>query len=266
MVLYLTEGILNESVSGDEVIKAIDDRVGVLIRYKGENNEHTGVRYIEPYVYGSTSAGNPAIRAYQYYGDTKRGVPAWKLLRLDRIESWEPTSNKFEIEPQARGWAAEAFNGNDRSLSSIYKVVELEERPQTDLEKMKARTRQLKNSKPLNISDINKLNKPDKSTEKQSGPIGDNVPDIGVKNPEAEKTERQTPTPLNTDGTPKNNETQPPVRQEPKSTGPVVGDTENKEQRSPDELMSDDKFREMLRRNLELTDKEKQRRCFSLGN
>ena len=46
--------------------------------------------------------------------DTKRGVPSWKLLRLDRITSWKPTDNKFNIDPKARGFAKEAFNGDDK--------------------------------------------------------------------------------------------------------------------------------------------------------
>jgi hypothetical protein len=271
VTLYLTEGILNESVSGDEVIKAIDNRVGVLIRYSGENNEHTGVRYIEPYVYGSTTANNPAIRAYQYYGDTKTGTPAWKLLRLDRIESWQPTDNKFDIEPQARGWAAEAFNGNDKSLPNIYRVVELGEQPMTDLEKLRARTRRIQQGNTVNINDINGLNQsketPVKNVEKkQTGPIGDNQPNTGVNNPETDNKTKQSSKPLNTNGTPKNNEAQPPVRQEPKSNGPIVGDTTNPEENNKDELMSNDQFRDMLKRNLELTDREKQKRGFDLRN
>lgn len=271
MVLYLTENTLNESVSGDEVIKAIDNRVGVLIKYKGEDNQHTGVRYIEPYAYGLTTANNPAIRAYQYYGDTKRGVPAWKLLRLDRIESWKPTNDTFDLEPQARGWAAQAFNGNDKLLPTIYKTVELDEEPVTDLEKLRAKTRRIKQGTNVNINDINRLNHQNdtlKTSEpkKQAGPIGDNKPDGGVNNPEANKIVKQQSKPLNANGTPKNNEAQPPIKQEPQLNGPIVNDTVNPQEKSVEELMSNDDFMKMLRRNLELTDKEKQKRDFSLNN
>ena len=75
----------------------------------------------------------------------------------------------------------------------------------------------------------------------------------------------QTSTPLNTNGTPKNDETQPPVRQEPKANGPVSGNPTNPKENNPDELMSNDQFRDMLKRNLELTDKEKEKRGFKLG-
>ena len=265
MVLYLTEDILNESVSGDEVINAIDNRVGVLIKYKGDDNEHTGVRYIEPYVYGVTSANNPAIRAYQYYGDTKTGVPAWKLLRLDRIESWKPTNNVFDLEPQARGWAAEAFNGNDKLLPNIYRVVQLGEEPITDMDKLKARTRQLKQGNTVNIKDFDKV-KQNGEEKNQSGPIGNNQPNFGVDNPEANSVKKDMSTPLNTDGTPKNNESQPPVRQPKKSNGPVIDDATNPEKNNPEELMSNDQFRDMLRRNLDITKKEKEKRKSDLKN
>ena len=230
MILYLRKNLLKESVSGDSVIDAINNRRGVLIKYHGENNTHTGARYIEPYVYGLTTANNPAIRAYQYYGDTKRGVPQWKLLRLDRIESWEPTDNTFDLEPQARGWAAEAFNGNDKLLPTIYSTVELGAAPQTDLERLRARTKQLKQSKPINIDTINKMNQANgtstqTSKEKQSGPIGNNTPTIGTKEPTAQPKAVQSYQALNTDGTPKMKQDQPPVKQEPKTSGPVVQDT-----------------------------------------
>ena len=257
---------MKEAVSGDEVSKSIEDRVGVLITYKGENNEHTGVRYIEPYVYGSTSKNNPAIRAYQYYGDTKTGVPRWKLLRLDRIESWQPTENKFEIEPQARGWAAQSFNGNDKSLPSIFKVVELGESPLTDLERLRARTKQLKQNKPVNINQLVQKEKPIQQNtlkpqnKQQKGPIGDNIPDNGYVNPETEvKTEPSTP--LNNDGTPKTNTTQPPVKQEPQKNGPITGDPTNPEENKAEDLMSNDQFRDMIKRNLEITDKEKSKKA-----
>lgn len=266
MILYINENILNESVSGDDVIKAINDRVGVLITYNGEDNEHHGVRYIEPYVYGLTTANNPAIRAYQYYGDTKRGVPAWKLLRLDRIESWEPTENKFEIEPQARGWAAQAFNGDDKLLPTIYCVVELGRNPESDLDKLRARTRQLQQSKPVNINNINNIGSKPNQNNKQSGPLGKNEPDIGTNKPIDNDDNKKASTPLNTNGTPKNDTSKPPVMKEPKSNGPIVGDATNPDENKAEDLMSNSQFADMLRRNLELTNKERNRRGLNLKN
>lgn len=261
MVLYLTEGILNESVGGDQVIDAIDKRVGVLITYNGEDNDHYGVRYIEPYVYGSTVRNNPAIRAYQYYGDTKKGVPKWKLFRLDRIESWQPTDNHFDLEPKARGWAAQAFNGNDKLLPTIFKVVELGEEPVTDLDRLRARTKQLQQSKPVNINQIqNQKSQQQVKTSNQSGPVGTPQKQVNIEKPEGTSTEKLSPTPVNNDGSPKINPVQPPVKQDQKQSGPIVGSDTTQNKKNPEELMSDEKFKEMLRRNLETTRKEKEKR------
>lgn len=274
--------LLNEYVSADKVSKAIDNRQGVLITYKAKTSNmrngykkqrrsdkklHTGPRYIEPYVYGLSKANNPVIRAYQYYGDSKKGVPAWKLLRLDSIESWQPTDNTFDVEPRARGWAAQAFNGQDKSMSAVYKVVDLNKSEnQTDLDKLRAKTKSLKQNKPVNISDI------DKMKEKQTGPIGDNKPTVGT--PNVEEPEKNTESPLNTNGTPKTDTTEPPVEQEPKQSGPIVGDTTtDQEENKPEELISDEDFMDaikrsdMIKRNLELTRMEKKKRNVDmLGN
>lgn len=132
MVLYLTENTLNEAVSSQSIVDALNKRQGVWINYASEDG-HTGKRYIEPYVYGVTKAGNDAIRAFQYNGDTKRGVPHWKLFRVDRISTWEPTNNIFETEPKARGWAAEAWNNNgDKSLTRIYNIVNFNDKTKTN--------------------------------------------------------------------------------------------------------------------------------------
>jgi len=292
VVLYLTEGFINESVAGDEVVKAIDNRVGVLITYSGENNNHGGVRYIEPYVYGATTQNNPAIRAYQYYGDTKRGVPKWKLFRLDRIESWEPTENHFELEPKARGWAAQAFNGNDKLLPTIYKVVELGEEPLTDLERLRAKTRQLQQNKPINIKQLqqnqNQGNQqPVQQEPKQSGPIGNPTPANGPEKPDnvGSQPQQSQPVKQQKQQTQPDNTENPPIQQEPKQNGPIVGNTTNqngnessendkfinnmynwwKNKPESEKSMSDEQFRDMIKRNLELTQKEKEKRGLNVG-
>ena len=42
--------------------------------------------------------------------------------------------------------------------------------------------------------------------------------------------------------------------------GPITGDATNPQDASAEELMSSDDFKKMLQRNLEITNKEKQRR------
>jgi hypothetical protein len=255
VVLYLSKDVVNESVSGEQVIDAIDGRKGVIITYSGEDNEHYGPRYIEPYVYGVTSKGNPAIRAYQYYGDTKKGVPKWKLFRLDRVNSWEVTDETFDTEPKERGWNANTFNSNDLKLPVIYKTVELGEKPVTDLERMKARTRQLQKGKPVNINQLQST----PQVKKQTGPI--------VQNQQAnqEPIQKQDSNPLNRDGSEKQYGSEPPVKQPPKQEGPIV-EPEKQPEKTDNEPFDNKEFQDMLRRNLDITRKEKENRGFNLGN
>lgn len=258
MILYLTEDILNESVNGQTVVDALNNRRAVLINYADENASHTGKRYIEPYVYGVTKAGNDAIRAYQYWGDTKRGVPKWKMFRLDRIESWEPTEETFELEPNARGWAAEAFNkGGDKSFAKIYQIVKLDNEPLTDYEKLKAQNKALKNRKPVNINNIDMSPIKKQQEPVQSGPIS-TQPTQTTPSP-VQPTNNTQSQPIHQNGVESDRE-QSPIEKEPQTSGPITGNTTNPEENKANDLMSNDEFRKMLQRNLGITNQEKQKR------
>ena len=275
MVLYLTEGLTTESVTSSDVSSALRNREAILITYDDETSKaQRGIRYIEPYVLGLTKAGNPCIRAYQYWGSTRRGVPKWKMFRLDRIMSWKPTGETFELEPQARGWAAEAYNNNgDNSMSQVYMTVDLQDYEQmSDYEKLKAKTRQLQNGKRLNI---NQLNPNAQVSRKQSviqqqpkkqGPIKND------NNDEAENVVKQnSPTNMDTKDNTQDSVTQKPSIQEPtpKQDGPIVDKEQTQTQGikqvsnptvNSDKPMTDDDFRKMLQRNLEITRQERERR------
>ena len=114
------------NVSSDEVTDAINNRYRVLINYDDEEpNPQTGQRLIEPYVYGLTMAGNEAIRAFQYYGSTRRGIPKYKMFRLDRILNWNPQpNNHFYADPKKLGVATHKYNENgDGSMTAIFAQV-----------------------------------------------------------------------------------------------------------------------------------------------
>lgn len=90
--------ILNESVSQDSVVQAIQDKRVILMTYNDETETpHTNKRWTEPYALVSLPNGNLGLRAFQYEGDTKRGKPHWKLFRLDRIVDWKPTTSTFVV-------------------------------------------------------------------------------------------------------------------------------------------------------------------------
>lgn len=88
-------------VSVEKIKDAIENRKIVSIMY---NDQQGGGgkswRYIYPVVYGElkdrktgTGTGKMAIRAFQPQGSSKRGKPAWKLFRLDRIVAWYNQEN-----------------------------------------------------------------------------------------------------------------------------------------------------------------------------
>lgn len=117
--------VLKESVDVKSVNDAIEHTYEVLINYRGETGEHTGVREIQPVAYGTTKAGFPAIRAFQPNGDTTSRIPSWKLFRLDRIESWKPQpENVFDEPPGFNEQALGSFNPNgDDSMSQVFKIA-----------------------------------------------------------------------------------------------------------------------------------------------
>ena len=124
----LLEQILKESVSMNDINDAIDNHHRVIINYhsKGEDIA-TGARVIEVYAYGLTKAGNPVIRAFEPYGDTRTRVPSWKFFRLDRISSWKPTQQKFSRQASFYYKGLGEFNPEgDNTMSSVYKIAKFD--------------------------------------------------------------------------------------------------------------------------------------------
>ena len=114
--------ILEDSRS--QIIDAIDKKIRVNIYYLGDDNTAAGKRTIEVYAFGLTKAGNPVIRAYQIFGDTKTIKPAWKFFRLDRISRWEPTKFRFYTPISDRDPVAPKFNPNgDATMATVYKIA-----------------------------------------------------------------------------------------------------------------------------------------------
>ena len=122
--------LLTEEARTVDVVDAIKKRYEAKITYKADNDpKGSGERIIQPVAYGTTKAGNPVIRAFEPYGDTKTKVPAWKFFRLDRITSWKALrQNKFS-EPPADQWrmsgAKGKFNENgDETMAEVFLVAD----------------------------------------------------------------------------------------------------------------------------------------------
>lgn len=124
--LLLEKTFLNEGIATvSNVNDAIDNLKQVEIRYNsGGEPVATGRRIIYPVAYGVTKLGNPVIRAFEPYGDTKTKTPAWKFFRLDRIKQWRPLSKTFN------GVKLEGFNENgDETMSIVYNIANISGRP-----------------------------------------------------------------------------------------------------------------------------------------
>ena len=271
--------VLNESVSSDSVNDAINNKYRILINYDDEDNHATGTRLVEPYVLGYTRAGNLAFRGYQYEGDTVRGIPKWKLFRLDRVINWQPTKQKFNVEPRDNGWSAESYNSNgDGSLTSILNQVSFDNKeelfsPNDRLNTLRKKTDILKNSTPINISQMQNQPKPN-----NSGPIANNVtnsvsnqntPDFqkmldrNLELTRKEKAKRGFS--LSNNGVkrgPIDAQQNTSNIDNTETTPEIVNQQDNNN--NVENNKSD--FQKMLDRNLELTRKEKARRGFSLND
>lgn len=82
--------ILEQSDTLSVLRKAIGERLPISIYYSGPTGEvREGQRVdIEPVVLGKNArSDNRVIWAYVFKGVSKRGLPGWKMFRLDRIKS-----------------------------------------------------------------------------------------------------------------------------------------------------------------------------------
>ena len=271
--------VLNESVSSDSVNDAINNKYRILINYDDEDNHATGTRLVEPYVLGYTKAGNLAFRGYQYEGDTVRGVPKWKLFRLDRVINWQPTKQKFNVEPKDNGWSAESYNSNgDGSLTSILNQVSFDKKeelfsPNDRLNTLRKKTDRLKNSTPINISQMQNQPKPN-----NSGPIANNVTN-SVSNQNTPDFQKMLDRNLELTRKEKAKKgfslSNSSVKRGPIAAQQNTSNIDNTEttpkivnQQDNNNNVENNKsdFQKMLDRNLELTRKEKARRGFSLND
>lgn len=102
--MRLTSTLLNlitEGASYSSIYEAIQNRKVLVIYYDGDEPGGKGMRLIEPVCLGKTSAGNMALRAWDYEGASHTAylqtqpLPGWRLFRLDKIISASPSGYVF---------------------------------------------------------------------------------------------------------------------------------------------------------------------------
>lgn len=228
----LAEILLEESVNGQEISDAIDNHERVIINYHSNGKDDaTGSRVIEVYAYGLTKAGNPVIRAFQPYGDTTSKVPSWKFFRLDRIDSWEPTGQKFSKPASDYYKGMGEFNPNgDKTMGVVYKVAQFEDGDvfKTDTERKMERTRQQLDN-PINVNNLNKPtpNPPKEPELKDEEPKEDDV----YKTPTErgmEKLRKQLDNPRKIELPQEEEPQEEPQQEEPEEDNLYKTDTERK--------------------------------------
>lgn len=118
-----TDLLLEQDSKLEDIRKAIEERIPMSIYYRGPGDEvREGQRIdIEPIVLGKNKkSGNLVIWAYVFKGISKKGLPGWKMFRVDRINSTKLNYNvenfKLDVLPgYEKGKAPNAM----KSLSSV---------------------------------------------------------------------------------------------------------------------------------------------------
>lgn len=104
---------------------AIENCRRIRITYndkKGGGGKNT--RYLLPLVYGITKNGKKAIRAFQTFGSTKRGVPKYKLFLFDNVGQVDVGNVKYYNYEQEL--ISTGFNtAGDKSFADIYSITPL---------------------------------------------------------------------------------------------------------------------------------------------
>jgi len=115
--------LLEQNTTMDVIRKGIGERTPISIYYRGPEDEvREGQRNdIEPIVLGKhVKSGNLVIWAYVFKGVSKRGLPGWKMFRVDRIVSAKPDPNgkKFKL-GELPGYVKGKAPSMMKSLSSV---------------------------------------------------------------------------------------------------------------------------------------------------
>jgi predicted DNA-binding transcriptional regulator YafY len=118
-LLETFKGLLVEVASKESIVNAIKKRQVCVIYYQGDEPGGNGLRTIEPVCFGTSKAGNPVLRAWDFEGAShrayigKKPLPSWRMFRVDKITMLKPTGETFnEVRP--------GYNPNgDKSMTQV---------------------------------------------------------------------------------------------------------------------------------------------------
>jgi hypothetical protein len=256
--------LLNESVvSPSEIVNVINQKRGVIIDYDDETETPVlGKRYVEIYVYGlMKGSGNEALRGFAYAGVTKYGLNKWKTFLVNRIRSWEVTDSYFNTEPNDRNTLAQLYNRRgDGSMTTIFAQVKFDNDVNNinnpdRLERERLKTDRLRKSTPVNINQLSNDEEETTPQEPENKFDSDKFKQMLARNLDITRKEKEK-----RGFSLGNNQESKPVDSN------NTEDVQNKMDQEADEKeRKEQEFKQMLARNLKITDDEKKRRGFDIN-
>lgn len=115
----ILQEILFEAIGQSIIVGTIKNKNIVRLDYHGKNPGGSGMRTVEPVCLGYNKRNRLVLRVWDEAGASHTGftgkqpLPGWRLLRVDRIGSYNPTEEQFT---QARP----KYNPNgDRSMARV---------------------------------------------------------------------------------------------------------------------------------------------------
>lgn len=116
------KSLLKEQAEQENIIDAIKKHYEVEIDYMPDaNGKGGGKRVIQPVAYGTTTAGNMAVRAFQPFGDSaSNNKPYWRLFLIDKINNWKTLKQRRFSEPPG-------FNeSGDDKMSNVMMIADFD--------------------------------------------------------------------------------------------------------------------------------------------
>lgn len=105
--------IILDAMTEASIQYAIENQRVVMINYNG--TDATGSRQCAVTAYGNTTAGNSALRIYEFFGDTTSEL-GWKILLTSDITNWHVLEWQGFDKAQLPGWTPESQSGENGTL------------------------------------------------------------------------------------------------------------------------------------------------------
>jgi len=119
-LLKTIKSFINESVSFDDLQRAIKNRDVIIITYDGDEPGGKGYRTVYPVCLGRSLKGNIVLRAYEPEGAShtvaigKKILPGWRMFRVDKTFTFQRTGETFDTLPSN-------YNPNgDKLMTVVY--------------------------------------------------------------------------------------------------------------------------------------------------